>query len=519
MSKIWILIRAQLINFFPINEIREPRNKKQSSVVIASFGIITLAIFFCVYNIMTAKTLVQVGQQELIPAYMVAVSSFSILFLTIFYSNGILFGSRDIETLLSLPLKSSDIISSKFMFMYLLNFLIGFMFMLPGGIVWVLNGSLNVLQIILYFTSMIFVPLIPMCIAACMGMIVVAVSSYFKRKNVIALIFSFVMIGIIGYIAVSAMKSGNEDSIEIMLSKQITGLYPISGLFVQHTNFPMYIGMGLFIAFSTAVFYIFVKIVAMKYGLLNTLAKTTSRYSDNKKSYNRKSIFLALYKKEMGRFLSSYMAVLNAGLGVILLCVFSIFLLFNSVEQIGESSGIENINEYLSNFAPLFIASMLSLSCPAASAISLEGKNIWILQSSPVKVKMILNSKIAVNLTLHLIGYMISIFAFMLQLDMNFIQVINLIIVPICYSIFITVIGISLNKKYPNYEWKSEMMVVKQSMPVIVSGLVGIIALITPILLNWFLNLSITPVLQIISVTLLVISIEVYIKVSKLNFI
>lgn len=56
-------------------------------------------------------------------------------------------------------------------------------------------------------------------------------------------------------------------------------------------------------------------------------------------------------------------------------------------------------------------------------------------------------------------------------------------------------------------------------MPVIVSGLVGIIALITPILLNWFLNLSITPVLQIISVTLLVISSKVYIKVSKLNFI
>ena len=313
--------------------------------------------------------------------------------------------------------------------------------------------------------------------------------------------------------------SGNEDSIEIMLSKQITELYPISGLFMQHTNFSMHIGVGSFIAFSTALFCIFVKIVSMKYGLLNTLAKTTSKYFDNKKYYNRKSIFFSLYKKEMGRFLSSYIAVLNIGFGVILLCVFSIFLLFNSVEQIGESSGIGNINEYLSNFAPLFIASMLSLSCPAASAISLEGKNIWILQSSPVKVKMILNSKTAVNLTLHLIGYMISIFAFMLKLDMNFIQAINLIIVPICYSIFITVIGISLNKKYPNYEWESEMMVVKQSMPVIVSGLVGIIALITPILLNWFLNLSITPVLQIISVTLLVISSEVYIKVSKLNFI
>ena len=33
---------------------------------------------------------------------------------------------------------------------------------------------------------------------------------------------------------------------------------------------------------------------------------------------------------------------------------------------------------------------------------------------------------------------------------MNPIQVMNLVIVPICYSLFITVIGISLNKKYPN---------------------------------------------------------------------
>ena len=113
------------------------------------------------------------------------------------------------------------------------------------------------------------------------------------------------------------------------------------------------------------------------------------------------------------------MAVLNAGLGVILLCVFSIFLLFNSLQQIGEYSGIENVNEYLSNFAPMCIASMFLLSCPAAFSISLEGKNVWILQSSPIRVKTILNSKIAVNLTLHLIGYIVSVFIFLLKLDME----------------------------------------------------------------------------------------------------
>lgn len=352
-----------------------------------------------------------------------------------------------------------------------------------------------------------------------MGIVIVVASSFFKRKNVISLIFSFAMLGIIGYFALSAMQSGDESSIGVTLAKQITGLYPISRLFMSYYDFPMYCGMGFYLVLSIVVFYLFVKIASLKYGLLNTLANTKSRYANDKVSYERKSVFFALYQKELGRFLSSYMAVLNAGLGVIILCVFSICFLFNSVDQIGNSAGIENINEYLSNLSPVFIASMLSLSCPAASSISLEGKNIWILKSSPVEVKMILNAKIAVTLTLHLIGYMISVCVFMLKLDMNPIQVMNLVIVPICYSLFITVIGISLNKKYPNYDWDSEMIVVKQSLPVIVTGIIGMITLITPILLNWLFNLPIIFILQAVSVILLAISFRVYIKMTKLNFI
>ena len=65
MSNIWILLKAQLINFFPINEIRDSGNKKQSSMAIASFGIITLTLFCFVYNILTAKTSVSYTQLTL----------------------------------------------------------------------------------------------------------------------------------------------------------------------------------------------------------------------------------------------------------------------------------------------------------------------------------------------------------------------------------------------------------------------------------------------------------------------
>jgi len=77
----------------------------------------------------------------------------------------------------------------------------------------------------------------------------------------------------------------------------------------------------------------------------------------------------------------------------------------------------------------------------------------------------------------------------------------------------------ALNKKYPNYDWDSEMIVVKQSLPVIVTGIIGMIVLITPIFLNWVLNIPITFVLQVVSVVLLVITMGVYITMSKSNFI
>ena len=63
------------------------------------------------------------------------------------------------------------------------------------------------------------------------------------------------------------------------------------------------------------------------------------------------------------------------------------------------------------------------------------------------------------------------------------------------------------------------MIVVKQSLPVIVTGIIGMIVLITPILLNWVLNIPITFVLQVVSVVLLVITMVVYITMSKSNFI
>ena len=328
MSKIMTLMKVQMNHFIPINEIKERGSKNQTSIVISFFGILTLFLFAAVYNLFTAQTLVQMGQGQLIPAYMVSVSSFSIIFLTLFYSNSVLFDSRDLEMLLSLPIKKSDMMTSKFLFVYLINVFIGLVFMLPGGIIWIQNEGQHFFSIVLYFCSMFMVPFIPMCFASVLGIGIVVASSMFKHKKYISILFAFLVLGAIGYFAAIAMNS-----------------YPLSQLFV----YPIESGVGIsvFIFLSIVVFVAFIKIVSKNYSQLHLLSRKETNYVYSNISYRQKSVFLALYQKEIGRFFSSYMTVLNAGLGVGLLCAFSIFLLFNSVEQIKESSGIENITGYI----------------------------------------------------------------------------------------------------------------------------------------------------------------------------
>lgn len=521
MNKTWILLRAQILDFFPINELLEPGNKKKNTAAVLGFGIVTFLLFLCVYNILTARTLVQAGEQELIPAYVVSVSSFAVLFLTMLRSNGILFGSKDINMLTSLPVNNSEIIRSKFLFMYLLNLLIAIIFMIPGGIIWIGNVHTNVLRFALFLLSTFFVPLIPMCIASVIGVLIVFVSSHFKNRSMVAVLFSFIALGLTAYIASFSMQRDSKDigSIGAMLAGQITGLYPISKLFMQGANYFGILCMGLFLVISFLVLFLFIRIMAVKYGYFNALASRTSRYKTRISLFKKHSPFIALYQKELGRFFSSYMAVLNTGLGVVLLCLFSIILMILSPEKLGEYAGIPDMNGFLTGYAPIVVVSMLSLSCPAASSISLEGKNIWILQSTPISIKTVLHSKLAVTLTLHFFGYLFAVFAMLTHLKMSPGQAVSLIVIPICYSLFISVLGISLNKKYPSFDWSSEIMVIKQSIPAMASGIISMFFVFLPILLNLVLHIPILPMLWAIAGILIIAATIMYRKTCISNYI
>ena len=511
-SHIGTVLRVQIIDLLHLNELFA-RNKKPKAITVAvSAGIAMLIVFVCAYNVLTAKTLADTGSRYLIPAYTVAVAGFSVLFLTLFYSNGILFAGKDTELLASLPIKTGDIIASKLLCMYIFNILICAAFIIPGGIVWLIYAKTDILNCIFFMLSAFFVPLIPMCLASILGIAIIFVSSHFKSRSIGAALLSFIAAGIIIWAALGGAERGEQSAERLVAlpAKQITVLYPLAKFFLSGTKPPENASMLLFYAASIAVFSVFIKLTAVKYARLNVLANKTSKYKKKTVYFKERSPFVALYKKELGRFFSSYVAMANMGFGIVLLGLFGIFLLIMPVQKLGASIGIPNAENMLKDYAPLIAAVLFALSCPAAASVSLEGKNIWILQSAPLPVKTVLAGKIAATLTLHFFGYLLPFIAMVLRMPMNAGHIINLAFIPACYSLFSAVLGISLNKKLPNYDWTSEVVVVKQSLPVMASGIIGMFFAALPVFITYFFGLPSLPTIRVIACMLAAAALIMY---------
>ena len=231
------------------------------------------------------------------------------------------------------------------------------------------------------------------------------------------------------------------------------------------------------------------RITAVHYTRLNAILLQNHASAAGKANFMRRSSFAAMYRKELGRYFGSYLYVLNTGLGVVCLLVACIVICIIPPETLGGYAGIEDAISFFGQYAPLIVAVMLSLSCPTASSVSLEGKNIWILQSVPLPFRTFLNSKIAVTLSLHAVGYLTALPVFILRFRMDGARLAALIVIPAVYSIFTAVQGICINCCFPRFDWDNEMVVVKQSMAAILSGVTGMLCVAVPALLHWFFGL------------------------------
>ena len=113
---------------------------------------------------------------------------------------------------------------------------------------------------------------------------------------------------------------------------------------------------------------------------------------------------------------------------------------------------------------------MMPTTC---SSISLEGKQWWIVKSLPIQTKDLFDSKILLNLSLIAPAYVIAELVLIFALKPVALELIWLLFIPVLMICFSSVFGITMNIKFPLFQWENEVAVVKQSASAFFGGIVG----------------------------------------------
>jgi ABC-2 type transport system permease protein len=247
-------------------------------------------------------------------------------------------------------------------------------------------------------------------------------------------------------------------------------------------------------------FLLLVSKVAIK---TNQLAQVTVS-GKSKQQYRvvSQTSFVTLIKKEARKFLASPLYALNSGIGIVIMLLFAIIGLF-SKEAIGSFLPLlEGEGMSPSLIIIIFIGFCIAMTYTPAISLSLEGKNIWIIKSLPLRANTMMWAKITFNLLLGVPAGLVALILFGISLSVSPFELGALLLFVPSLGFLISTSDAIINLLFPKIEFSNEAEVIKQS----VAALFAIFGGFAIIAINgfgfYFLATLIHPALAILAITL-----------------
>ncbi len=169
--------------------------------------------------------------------------------------------------------------------------------------------------------------------------------------------------------------------------------------------------------------------------------------------------------------------MLNSGLGLVIVpaaCALALVKRAALAEVLvplcEEIPFVANILPVAAACAMTFASAINQISAPS---VSLEGKNIWILQTLPADPYVVLEAKRNLHICLCAPVSLISAIMLSLALSLDFASTVSVCVYSLVFTLFSATLGVTMDLKKPNLVWSNETVPIKQGMGVLFSMLLG----------------------------------------------
>ena len=224
MKPFILLLKIQLLGLFGINKtLHADPAKAKRTLALAALVVAAVVLFASAYSAGVAQGLVQIGLAEAVPLVAVLVGAIAGAVAAFLKTNGVLFGFKDYDLVMSLPVPTSSVVLSRIASLYAMSLLFGVLVMVPAFAVYASAAGVSAVGVACMALSIVLAPLLPLAAAVVLAVLIAAVSSRFKHANVavIVLTLAATLAAVFGSFALS----GQSDDLAALsaLGAQLTG--------------------------------------------------------------------------------------------------------------------------------------------------------------------------------------------------------------------------------------------------------------------------------------------------------
>lgn len=492
MRKFWILTKLQVSSLFGINKILHMKNaeeKKQGKRALGGLVAMVFAMGYMsvLYSYMLARSFQMFDTLPSLLGIMALATSLLILIFSIFETKGVLFGFGDFDIVMSWPVNVRAVAASRVLNIYASNFVYAFLLLLPAGVIYAIMAVPPLWFYPLFLFLILLLPALPTIVGALLGTLLTVATARMKKSNLMSVVVQMILV--IGLMLVS-MRSGMafEDPTKIAtfaeaLRPMIQGMYPPAQWFqdaLAAGSLPSVLWLFLLTAGSIALLIFW---LGKNFVQVNSLIKSKPRgetFVMQRQVHASKSS--ALFRREWKRYFSSSLYVVNTAFGHVMMIAAGVALFVKADEALKflEMPEVASVTALI----PFVLGWMVSMGTTTASAISIEGKSLWIAKSLPISARDWLTAKLKVTLALAVPSVLITGTLISLGLKMAFYEAIWMYLLPLAYAVTFAVLGLWVNIRMPRLDWQTEAEAVKQGGATMVTIFVGMSAAFAPALVG-----------------------------------
>lgn len=471
MNEFFVLTRVLLKNGAGLQKGgNKKRNVSMIIVLICLLPMIvsTTFIFMQAYDALKAINLQGVILAGILSATCLAMILFGILYVISTY-----YFSDDTVQLLTMPLRPHIILASKFVIVTIYQYFLEAMILLPCIIAFGIKGGTPAFWI---FSAIIFVtlPVIPTVICSVISILLMAFGKFFRNKDRVKLLSGiFAIVIAIGINVVIQMGTRSAGAASLLTNtgviKQSAMIFPTNFIAVSAMLSTSVLSgllmLLLFLLISAVCVWLFLLLGNGLY-LSGAVGLTQSSVSGKRLSgeqiarYNqRRATVLTLAMKDWRILCRTPAYLLNCVLSAIIFPPLMLVIFAFSAKGLEMAHG----GILLISIAVVIVCLFCIMNMASATAVSREGKNIFVSKYIPVSARQQVQAKLLPGLLLSDISLILlcvpALFLFRIDLfDMLAIFVISLVALT-AFNMF----GLFIDISFPKLDWDDETVAVKRN--------------------------------------------------------